>query len=359
MASFEPKFFTARFTVIFIIMNSSSRFPFAPFGALLLALVALVPRGAAQTAASTKPTAPASPASASSAAAETKKPETPAPAAGGTGRRRNQPPLGPGGPTPRHADGRPDFTGLWSGIREPGKPGGNIGKDLPGFKLPFTPAGEAALQFNLTKTIDPEALCILGGIPRHDASGLPFQVIHHPKKLVFLYVYNTHRVVPIDPNLKHDEDPDPKYFGNAISHWEGDTLVVDIVGFKDSKDGKLWIDENGNPQSASTHVVERWSRPDLNHIHLDLTIDDPIYYQHPFTFSRTWALGGGMFGGGGDGDLAEYACNENNIDAAHIGPGPGPIGPDGNRGFGYGALPATPPSPEFYDTPAAAAPAKK
>jgi hypothetical protein len=338
-------------------MSSTVRTSLAPLGVLLLAFAVLASSSTAQTAAPAKPADASAPAATSTAPADAKKSDTAAPAPGGRGRGRGrQVLLGPGGPTPRLGDGHPDFTGLWSPVREQGKPGGNIGKDLPDHKLPFTPAGEAALQYNLTKTIDPEALCILGGIPRHDASGLSFQVISHPKKVIFLYVYNTHRVIPVDPNLKHDEDPDPKYFGNAISHWEGDTLVADIVGFKDSKDGKLWIDENGNPQSAATHVTERWSRPDLNHIHLELTVDDPVYYQHPFNFSRTWQLGGGMFGGSGDGDLAEYACNENNVDAKFIGPGPGPIGPDGNRGAGYGKLPDVPPSPEFYEKAAAATP---
>ena len=79
-------------------------------------------------------------------------------------------------PAPRMANGRPDFSGYWKGTRDT-VPGGNIGKDLPGLKLPLTPAGEAALQHNLTATIDPEALCIIGGIPRHNASGLPFEVL--------------------------------------------------------------------------------------------------------------------------------------------------------------------------------------
>ena len=57
-------------------------------------------------------------------------------------------------PTPRLADGHPDLSGYWKGIRDT-KPGGNIGKDLPGLKLPLTPAGEAALKHNLTATIDP------------------------------------------------------------------------------------------------------------------------------------------------------------------------------------------------------------
>jgi hypothetical protein len=69
-------------------------------------------------------------------------------------------------PAPRTADGHPDLSGYWKNM--PGtKPVGNIGKDLPGFKLPLTPAGEAALKHNLTATIDPESLCIIGGTPRH------------------------------------------------------------------------------------------------------------------------------------------------------------------------------------------------
>src|ERR1700681_389067 len=68
-------------------------------------------------------------------------------------------------PAPRTADGHPDLSGYWKGTRDT-KPGGNIGKDLPGFKLPLTPAGAAALQHNLTATIDPERLCIIGGSPQ-------------------------------------------------------------------------------------------------------------------------------------------------------------------------------------------------
>src|ERR1700679_2613903 len=72
-------------------------------------------------------------------------------------------------PTPRTADGHPDLSGYWKGTRET-RPVGNIARDLPDHKLPFTPAGEAAWKHNVTATIDPESLCIIGGIPRHDAS---------------------------------------------------------------------------------------------------------------------------------------------------------------------------------------------
>lgn len=268
-------------------------------------------------------------------------PGTPRPGGEGEGLLGREP-AGPARPTPRLANGKPDFTGYWKGVREPGKPGGNIGKDQPGFKLPFTPAGQAALQHNLTKTVDPEALCILGGIPRHNGSGLPFEILHTPERAAWLYLYTTYRLVPID-GRQPDPDPDPAYFGNSVAHWEGDTLVIESNGFKDSKDGKLWIDENANPQSDATTVVERWTRPDRDHIKLVMTVTDPKYYSRPFDFTRTWVLGQPREG------LKEYACNENNLDAAHLGPGPGVIRADGTRGYPEGVeLPANPPGPEAY-----------
>src|SRR5262245_22848578 len=78
-------------------------------------------------------------------------------------------------PTPRTADGHPDFNGYWKSIR--GTITGNIGKDLPGMKLPLTPAGEAALQQNLTATIDPESLCVIGRIARQHRRGQAFGII--------------------------------------------------------------------------------------------------------------------------------------------------------------------------------------
>jgi hypothetical protein len=225
-------------------------------------------------------------------------------------------------PTPRTADGHPDLSGYWKGTRDT-HPVGNIGKDLPGFKLPLTPAGETALQHNLTATIDPESLCIIGGIPRHNASALPFEILQGNGKIAFLYWYNYFRLIPIDSNRKHSKEPDVTFFGEEISHWDGDTLVIDSVGFKDEK---VWIDENANPHSDAMHVVERWTRPDGDHIHVETLIEDPKFYTKPFTYSRTWVLGQP------DDQIAEFSCSENNIDVSHLGFGPGPIRPDGTRG---------------------------
>ena len=103
------------------------------------------------------------------------------------------------------------------------------------------------MQHNLTATVDPEALCIIGGIPRHNASGLPFEILQGANKIAFLYWYSYFRLIPIDAKRKHSDDPDPSFFGEEIGHWEGDTLVIDSIGFKDDK---VWIDENANPNST-------------------------------------------------------------------------------------------------------------
>jgi hypothetical protein len=252
-------------------------------------------------------------------------------------------PTGTPGPTPRAADGHPDLSGFWKGSPAT-TPVGNIGKDLPGFKLPLTPAGAAALQHNLTATVDPESLCIIGGIPRHSASALPFEIVQNSNRVLFLYLYTYFRLIPVDGRA-HDPDPDPSFFGDKIGRWEGDTFVIDSIGFKGSPESRIWIDENANPQSDAMHAIERWTRPDANHLHLELTVDDSKFYTHPFKYTRTWLLGKPREG------LQEYSCSENNVDRDHLGPGPGPIKPDGTRGYLVPDLPKVPPPPEFYDTP--------
>jgi len=237
----------------------------------------------------------------------------------------------PKGPAPRLAS-HPDLSGYWVPSRRD-KPVGNLGKDLPGFKLPFTSEGAAALKYNLEHTVDPEALCIVGGLPRHNASGLPFQLLQGADHAVFLYWYTTYRLVPFD-GRKHSDDPDPSFFGEEIGSWDGDTFVIDSIAFKDRR---TWADENANPHSDQQHVVEKWTRPDIGHLHVEMVVTDPKYYTEPIHYQRTWLLGRL-----GD-EVREYSCSEDNVDAPHLQPGPGPIGPDGQRG--YEKLAPLPPPP--------------
>ena len=244
-------------------------------------------------------------------------------------------------PAPRTADGHPDLSGYWIGSRAT-RPVGNIGKDLPGLKLPLTRAGEAALHANLTQVVDPESRCLIGGIPRHDASALPFAIVQNADHVAWLYMYTYFRSVYFDthgPVPTHEVDPDPRYWGDEIGWWDGDTFVVDALGFKDHD---MWIDENGNPASGQMHATERWTRPDAGHLSVDVTIDDPQYYTHPFHYTRTWIAGKANT------RLHEALCTENQLDLKHLGPGPGGIRPDGTRGYDVAPLPDNPPGPEAY-----------
>jgi hypothetical protein len=85
--------------------------------------------------------------------------------------------------------------------------------------------------------------------------------------------------------------------------------------------------------------VERWNRPDADHIHVDTLIEDPKFYTKPFTYSRTWIAGNP------DEELREYSCSENNVGQDHLGFGPGPIRPNGTRGY-LDPAPLPPPLPK-------------
>src|SRR6185295_19489567 len=99
--------------------------------------------------------------------------------------------------------------------------------------------GKRALVYTQNHTVDPEALCILGGIPRHNGSGLPFEVLHTPQRVAFTYNYNTSRLISIGAALAPDIHPDPTYFGTAAAHWEGETLVIETKGLRDSAKDKI------------------------------------------------------------------------------------------------------------------------
>jgi hypothetical protein len=231
-------------------------------------------------------------------------------------------------PTPRGADGRPLLTGYWKLLREPLKPDGNLGKDEPNFALPYTARGQKALEFNISKTIDPEARCLLSGVPRALTGVLPLEVLQTPDRLAFFFYLGWHRWVWLD-GRESDADPDPHYYGNAVGHWDGDTLVIESSGFKDSADGKLWLDDNANPQSGAARLIERWTRPNRDHLDLELSYVDSTYYTRPVHYTRHWVLGAA-----GE-TLDEFSCEWNTPwILAHLEPGPGKIGPDGNRGFG-------------------------
>ena len=124
---------------------------------------------------------------------------------------------------------------------------------------------------------DPEANCLPSGIPR--GSPYPWRIVQTPTHYFILFEGNIHSFRQIFMNGKHPDDPDPTWYGHSIGHWEGNTLVVDTVGFND----KFWFDYKGHPHTEKLHTIERYTRTDLGHMSIEVTIDDPGAYTKPFT----------------------------------------------------------------------------
>ena len=93
---------------------------------------------------------------------------------------------------------------------------------------------------------------------------------------------------------------DPLYWGHAVGEWDGDTLVVDSVGFND----KFWFSNGGLPHTPQLHLVERYTRLDMNTLQYEVTIDDPGAYTRSWTSSWTlkWVP---------DAELPVYFCQDN------------------------------------------------
>lgn len=123
------------------------------------------------------------------------------------------------------------------------------------------------------------------GYPRASIHPMRFKLVQTPDFVYFLYEYNqSYR--PVAMNRAHSADPDPTWFGEAVGKWEGDTLVIDAIGFND----RAWLDPIGHPRSESLHLVERWRRVDHDTLVNDLTIDDPVAYTKPWNGQLTFKL---------------------------------------------------------------------
>ena len=188
-------------------------------------------------------------------------------------------------PTPRTPDGKPDLSGTW---HSDGGYFGNLARDLKPGEIQMLPWAEAQVkenQTNLHKN-DPMVACMPPGVPRVGLGGSrgmphPFKVVQTPALVVLLYETSTNqtfRQVFLD-GRPHPEDMQPTWLGYSIGRWDGDTLVVDTTGFN----GRSWIDTgSGHPQTDAGRVTERYTRRDVGHMDIDITIDDPKAYAKPW-----------------------------------------------------------------------------
>jgi len=218
------------------------------------------------------------------------------------GKAKGKGPRAPQGPTPRLANGKPDFTGMWNG----GGPVGDLAQGLAkGETIPLNAAGEALMKTRKSAD-DPEANCLPTGVPR--IAPYPWRIVSDATHMFFLFEGNIHSFRQIFTDGRpHPADPDPTWYGHSTAKWDGDTLVVDTVGYND----KFWFDFRGHPHSEKLHTVERYTRKDLGTLENIVTIEDPVYYTKPFTLSFTATLRQ-------NDELMEYICQENNQDVNHI-----------------------------------------
>ena len=225
---------------------------------------------------------------------------------------RNQPPA-PTGPVGKLADGSLDLSGVWLGSGANDADIANPRGLKPGSQVIMLPWAEELVKKRLSKE-DPEANCLPAGIPR--GSPYPWRIVQTPTHYFVLYEGNIHSYRQIFMNAQHPADPDPSWYGHSVGRWEGNTLVVDTVGFND----KFWFDYKGHPHTEKLHTIERYTRTDQGHMTIEVTIDDPGAYAKPFTTVGKATLMPKA-------ELLEYICQENNQDLQRLeGPARGPGG---------------------------------
>jgi len=224
--------------------------------------------------------------------------------------------------------GKPDFGGLAKGDW-------NVpyiinmatqGHDENGCSPVVVPFTQKALEIWADRELkthekdDPEGFCLPPGVPRMMYTPYPTQIYQLPDRILFVYEGGAHvwRLIWMDgrklPNL---DDINPDYLGYSVGHWDGDTLVVETVGFNHV----TWLDATGHPHGEKLKVTEKYTRPNFNTLQLAATIDDPEYYTAPWTTvtTATWTANThGPFTMRG-GEIMEYICQENNRDLSHIG----------------------------------------
>jgi hypothetical protein len=211
---------------------------------------------------------------------------------------------------PRTADGKPDLTGIWQAGRA--GPAGQYGYDynvlqnLPASAI--TPWAKSVRQQRVQdfRKDSPLAHCLPMSIPFLNFRGLS-RIVQTPGLIAILYESpnSPHRTIFMD-GRDLPKDPSPTWLGYSVGHWDGDTLVVNSVGFNEQG----WLDVGGNPQTESLRITERFRRPDFGHLQLEMTFEDPKIVNLPFTLrmDKTYIA---------DTEILEDVC-ENERDSTHL-----------------------------------------
>ena len=192
---------------------------------------------------------------------------------------------------PRLANGKPDLSGVWlvNVDRYPEQPS------------PQPWAAAIAKERNDTNQPNPGVRCLPQGLPTPNGGATPFLVklLQHASVMLVLFEGPPgFRQVFLD-GRGHPADPNPTWLGHSVGKWDGETLVVDTVGYNDQS----WV-LGDFPHTEMLHIVERYSRPDFSHLRLQVTYEDPGTFTKPVTRNAVWDLAP-------DEELLEFVCENN------------------------------------------------
>jgi hypothetical protein len=181
------------------------------------------------------------------------------------------------------ANGKPDLSGVYGAGG--GAPGGGRGGRGAAPAGPVLKAG--AEKFKVVRGPEDAGQysdCMPLAGPQAFAVPYQFQIVQSAHHVAILNGYpGTFRIVPTDGG-PHPPDPDPTWMGDSIGHWEGDTLVVDSVGFNDK------TEINGYKHTDALHIIERFSRPNYQTLQYEATMEDPNVFEKPWTMTRAYTL---------------------------------------------------------------------
>ena len=171
-------------------------------------------------------------------------------------------------------------------------------------EVPFQPWARALFEARSRTRFEPYTRCKPSAGPRAVATAYGTQFVEFPdtdKIYIFPVGGPRHyREIWMD-GRKHPENPKPSYLGHSIGHWEGDTLVVDSVGFNE----KMWFDAEGSPHTNQLHLLERFTRISQQRLKYEVTIDDPGAYTKPWS--------SGFYMGWTAGESFQFVCQDDNM----------------------------------------------
>jgi hypothetical protein len=195
------------------------------------------------------------------------------------------------------SSGPPDLSGIWLGKAIQSLSPSDPMAKKPGAEgdIPYTPWALARMKSErpatgphatLENTTDPALkYADPDGYPRASIHPMKFKIVQTKDSIFQLWEYNkSWREIAL--NRPHSEVPDISWFGESVGKWEGDTLVVDSIGFKDS----TWLDPIGHPHTEDLHIVERIRRTDPETLVFNFTFDDPKAYTKPWEGQLTFKL---------------------------------------------------------------------